>query len=75
MNASDMDWLLETIEDPETAERLVVAQYERARISYHLMADIARKRGWINRPANEVLVTAIQHSAEYAIAQSCVVNS
>jgi hypothetical protein len=40
MNASDMRWLLRTIEDPETAKRFVVAQYQRARISYYVMASM-----------------------------------
>ena len=75
MNASDMSWLLQTIEDPETQERFVVAQFELARISYQLMADIARERGWINRPTNEVFITTTRHSTEYATAQSSVVNS
>jgi hypothetical protein len=65
MNADDMRWLLQTIEDPETAERFVVAQYERGRISYHAMAEIARERGWINRTANEVLIPATRRSTEY----------
>lgn len=37
MNESDIGWLLQTIEDPETAERFVTAQYRHGRISYHLM--------------------------------------
>ena len=69
MNAGDMRWLLQTIEDPETAERFVVAQYKRGRISYHTMAEIDRERGWINRIANEVLITATCRSTEYATTQ------
>jgi hypothetical protein len=69
MNRGDMRWLLQTIEDPETAERFVVAQYECGRISYHAMAEIARERGWINRTVNEVLITATRRSTEYATAQ------
>ena len=69
MNAGDMRWLLQTIEDPETAERFVVAQYERGRISYHVMAEIAREQGWINRSANEVLITATRLPTEYATTQ------
>ena len=59
----------QTIEDPETAERFVVAQYDRGRISYHVMAEIARERGWINRTVNEVLIAATRRSTEYAPAQ------
>ena len=32
MNESDIGWLLQTIEDSETAERFVAAQYQRGRI-------------------------------------------
>lgn len=49
MNESDIGWLLQTIEDPETAERFVAAQYHRGRISYEVMTDISRERGWISR--------------------------
>jgi len=44
MNREELNWLLETIKDDATAERFVLAQYERGRISFQLMADIARKR-------------------------------
>lgn len=63
MNECDIGWLLQTIEDPETAERFVTAQYRHGRISYQLMADIFRERGWISRPANEVF---IRNSAVHA---------
>jgi hypothetical protein len=43
---------LQTIEDTNNAERFVLAQYERARISYQVMADVARERGWISRLAD-----------------------
>ena len=75
MNASDMRWLLRTIEDPETAERFVVAQYQRARISYYVMAEIARERGWINLIANEVQITPALHSTEYATAEPSMLSS
>jgi hypothetical protein len=52
-----MKWLLQTIEDPETARRFVVAQYQRARISYPVMAEVAREWGWINLIENEVQIT------------------
>jgi hypothetical protein len=46
MNADEMNWLLQTIEEPETARRFVQAQYELGRIPYQLVADLARQRGW-----------------------------
>jgi hypothetical protein len=49
MNREEMSWLLQTIKDASNAERFVLAQYERARISYQVMADVARERGWISR--------------------------
>ncbi len=52
MNREEMNWLLQTIKDAKNAEGFVLAQYERARISYQVMADVARERGWINRLAN-----------------------
>ncbi len=49
MNKKELNWLLQTIKDTKTAKRFVLAQYERGRISFQLMAHIARKRAWINR--------------------------
>jgi hypothetical protein len=57
---------LQTIKDAETAERFVLAQYERGRISFQMMADVARERRWINRDANQFLTMATRHSNEYA---------
>lgn len=71
MNESDIGWLLQTIEDPETAERFVAAQYHRGRLSYQVMTDISRERGWISRPANEGFITEIRNSAVYATAIIC----
>ena len=66
MNKEELNWLLETIQDAQTAERFVSAQYERGRISFQMMADVARERGWISRTANQFLTTAARHSTEYA---------
>ncbi len=66
MNREEVNWLLQTIKDAENAERFVLAQYERGRISFQVMADVARERGWINRTANQFLTTATRHSTEYA---------
>jgi len=57
MNREELNWLLQSIKDAATAERFVLAQYERGRISFQLMADMARKRGWINRTANQFAIT------------------
>ena len=46
MNSDEVNWLLQTIEDPENAKRFVLAQYQRGRIPYHVMASLARDRNW-----------------------------
>ena len=66
MNRKELNWLLQTIKDAERAKRFVLAQYERERIFFQMMADVARERGWINRTANQFLTTATPHSTEYA---------
>ncbi len=66
MNREELNWLLETIQDAKIAERFVLAQYERGRISFQMMADVARECGWINRIANQFLTAAMPHSTEYA---------
>jgi len=66
MNREELNWLLQTIKDAETAERFVLAQYERGRISLQMMADVARERGWINLNANQFLTMVMRHSSEYA---------
>ena len=50
MNADEMNWLMQTIEEPETAKRFVQAQYELGRISYQLVVDLARQRDWTDYP-------------------------
>ena len=66
MNREELNWLLQTVEDAESAERFVLAQYERGRISLQVMADVARERGWINRNANQFATTAMRHLTAYA---------
>jgi hypothetical protein len=66
VNKEELNWLLQTIKDAETAERFVVAQYERRRISSQLMADVGRAWSWINRNANQVLTVTTRHSTECA---------
>ena len=56
MNSDEVNWLLQTIEDPENAKRFVQAQYQRGRIPYHVMASLARERNcadWraVDKPA------------------------
>ena len=75
MNTSEMRWLLQTIDEPETAQRFVMAQYKRGRISYRVMADIAEERGWINWRANKFFVIAAKYLTEYVTLQLPVVNS
>ena len=74
MNADDLRWLLQTIEEPEAAERFVLAQYERGRIPPHVMADIARDRRWIGRAAIQVLTAGTGGSTEYGVRQIPVVS-
>ena len=53
MNSDEVNWLLQTIEDPENAKRFVQAQCQRGRIPYHVMASLARDRNWTDWPAAE----------------------
>jgi hypothetical protein len=53
VNREELSWLLQTIKGDATAERFVLAQYERGRISLEVMADVAQERSWINRAANQ----------------------
>ncbi len=57
MDKKELNWLLQTIKDPATAERFVFAQYRRGRISFQLMAELARKRGWVGRTRNQFAIT------------------
>jgi hypothetical protein len=66
MTREELNWLLQTIKDAANAERFVLAQYERGRISFQLMADIARKRGWINRTAKQSAITTTRYLTAYA---------
>ena len=66
MSRGEVNWLLQTIKDAATAERFVLTQYARGRISAQVMADVARERGWISHTANQFLAIATRHSTEYA---------
>jgi hypothetical protein len=65
MNKEELKWLLQTIKNAETAELLVLAQYNRGRISSQVLADVGRERGWIYRNPNESLTTTTGNSSEY----------
>lgn len=66
MNRGELNWLLQTIKDAEIAERFVLAQYERGRISFQMMADAAPEGGWINPTANQFMPTANRQSNQCA---------
>jgi hypothetical protein len=74
MNADEMNWLLQTIEEPETAKRFVQSQYELGRVSYQLIVDLARQRGWTDYPPVRVW-TAPATSLEYATAHAVIVGA
>ena len=69
MNIEELNWLLQTIQDGANAERFVLAQYERGRISFQLMVDISRERGWINRSASLSVPTTTCYLTEYVTAE------
>jgi hypothetical protein len=71
MNTDEMNWLLQTIEEPETAKRFVQVQYELGRIPYQLVVDLARQWGWTDYPPLRVL-TAPPTSVEYATAHAVI---
>jgi hypothetical protein len=48
MNKEEVNWLLQTIPDPENAKRFLLAQYQRGRISAQLMNDVAPEPDDIN---------------------------
>ena len=64
MNSDEMNWLLQTIEDPETAKCFVQAQYQRGRIPYHVIANLARDRNWTDWPAVEKPAALIVNGVE-----------
>jgi hypothetical protein len=65
MNREELDWLLQTVKDAETAERFVLAQYQRGRISFQMMTDVAQEWSWINFTTNQFM-TATHNSDVYA---------
>jgi hypothetical protein len=75
VNRTELNWLLQTIEDADTAERFVLARYQHGRISFQMMGDVAREQGWINTTAKEFANTTTRHSNEYATAELAVANA
>jgi hypothetical protein len=69
MNPDEVNWLLQTIEDPENAKRFVQAQYKRGRIPYHVMARLARERDWTDWPPVEKPAALISMEVYYDMAK------
>ena len=65
MSEKELNWLLQTIKDPATAEHFVLAQFGRGRISFQLMAKLARKRGWIDRTRNQFAITTTGYTVGF----------
>jgi hypothetical protein len=43
VDKEELNWLLQTIKDAVNQERFVLAQYERGRISFQVMADVIER--------------------------------
>lgn len=65
MNTNEMNWLLQTIEEPEAAKRFVLAQYKRGRISLQVVIEVAPELDWINLEANQFSTATTDHSTGY----------
>jgi hypothetical protein len=68
MNTDEMSWLLQTIVEPETARRFVQDQYERGRISYRVMANLAREQSWTDFRSLQALTTTMPSLTPSAMA-------
>jgi hypothetical protein len=66
MTAQELNWSLQTIPDAANTQHFVLAQYERGRISLQLLADVARKRGWVKRTAKPFAIAMTRYSNAYA---------
>jgi len=60
MNKEEVNWLLQTIQDPENAKRFLFAQYQRGRISVQLMNDVASELDGFN---SATLLRWTEHAA------------
>ena len=62
MKREELNWLLQTINDAESAERFVLAQYARGRISLQMMVDVTepmrRRRSSYGQQAIDVVSAA-----------------
>ena len=66
VNREELNWLLQTIKDPENVKRFLLAQYRRGRISLQLMNDVAPEGDCINRTTTPVLTTVTERWTEHA---------
>ena len=60
MNKDQVNWLLQTIPDPENARSFLFAQYQRGRISLQLMNEVAPEPDGVNCAT---LVRRAEHAA------------
>jgi hypothetical protein len=67
VNREEVNWLLQTIKDPQNAKRFLLAQYELGRISLQLMNEVAPERDCINRSTTPLLTTATERSTEHSL--------
>jgi hypothetical protein len=65
MNREEVNWLLQTIKDPENAKRFLLAQYQRGRISLQLLNDVAPEGDGINPATNPLSTPATIRCAEH----------
>jgi hypothetical protein len=65
MNREEVNWLLQSIKDPENAKRFLLAQYQRGRISLQLLNDVAPERNGINPATNPLSTPATVCCAEH----------
>jgi hypothetical protein len=64
VNREHMKWLLQTIKDPQDAQRFLLAQYQRGRISLQLLNEVSPEGDAIN-PATNPLSPAMVRWAEH----------
>ena len=67
MSEKELNRLSQTIKDHAAAERFVLAQYARGRISFQLMAKLARKRAWIDRTTKQFAITTTGRRAGFTM--------
>jgi hypothetical protein len=63
VNREELNWLLQTIKSSENAERFLLAQYKRGRISLQLMNDVAPERDWTTLSTSPLLTRASECAA------------